>query len=123
MCNLSEAFKKKLKWISLQLWKQQTTTMTKFWYAIKMQDYVMDVVDDNVKIRKIIDGLVVWTPEEILESDIGRDCHTRQNIDCDDFGKLAFVSDGCGMCFEYNETTIEAPQPSLISFKLMQIGE
>ena len=125
MCNLSEDFYigKKLKWISPQLWKQQTTTMTKFWYAVEIADYVMDVIHNNPKLRKVRDGMIVWTTEELIESDIGRSCHTRQNFDCEDFGQLCFNEDDCGKCYHYFDTLIEAPEASLIKYRLMQIGE
>ena len=103
--------------------RQQTTTMTKFWYAVQITDYRMDVVDGNAKLRRITDGLIVWTTEELTESDVGRGCYTRQNIDCADFGQLRFDGDGGGSCFHYYDTMIEAPEASLKSYKRMQLCE
>jgi len=83
----------------------------------------MDVVDGNAKLRRITDGLIVWTTEELTESDVGRGCYTRQNIDCADFGQLRFDGDGGGSCFHYYDTMIEAPEASLKSYKRMQLCE
>ena len=97
--------------------------MTKFWYAVEITDYMMDVVHDNAKLRRVTDGKIVWTTEKLTESDIGRGCYTRQKVDCADFGQLRFNGNGAGKCFEYYDTMIEAPEASLKSYKLMQLCE
>jgi len=83
----------------------------------------MDVVDGHAKLRRITDGLIVWTTEELTESDVGRSCYTRQCIDCADFGQLLFDQSCGGNVFLHDDTMIEAPVASLKTYKRMQLCE
>lgn len=93
----------------------------KIWYAVKIQDYSMDVEDDMPCFHRVTREHLAWTMESLEDSDLFKECYVSGFNSGDGAGQLHLEKNG-GTVFEYNGQYIVAPPESLMCFKKLAMG-